>query len=80
MKADGTTSLAGTLGGNKISAAGFVDVSGLTNGVLFADFVPVVSVKTGKSTVKKSMYIRTNLWFDKKSDHENGVGSAVFVD
>lgn len=79
MKADGTTALAGTLGGNKISASGFVDVSGMTNGVLFADFVPVVSVKTGKSTMKKSLYIRTNLWFDRNAEHEAGTGSAVFV-
>lgn len=80
VKADGSTSIAGKLGAVKVSASGAVDIGGLKDGALLADFVPKVSVKVGKKTVKKSLYIRTNFWFDRSPDHEDGVGSATFVD
>lgn len=80
VKEDGTTSIAGKLGAVKVSASGAVDIGGLKDGALLADFVPKASVKSGKKTVKKSLYIHANLWFDRSSDHEDGVGSASFVD
>ena len=79
-KADGTVTLAGTVGGNKVSASGFIDVARLTDGAMLCDFTPVVSVKNGKATAKRTLYIRTNLWFDRKSDHDDGIGSAKFVE
>ena len=38
-------------------------MTGLANGVIFADFAPVVSVKEGKATVKRALSLRLNLWF-----------------
>lgn len=78
VKADGSTTLTGILDGVKIKAAGSVDVSGRTNGVLFVDFVQIVSVLSDGKKVKRPLNIRTNLWFDRKADHEDGVGSVKF--
>ena len=75
LNADGKTSVVGKLGANKITASGYADVSGIATGVIFADFAPVVNI--GKT--KKILSLRANLWFDKKNDHDDGVGSAVLV-
>ena len=79
-KADGTATLAGKLGDFKVSVSGFINVAMLTSGAMLCDFTPVVSVKSGKTTIKQTLYIRTNLWLDRKSDHVEGVGSAQFVE
>ena len=85
LNADGSTKIAGKLGtlaaNGKIetlsaNASGYADVTGLANGVIYADFAPVVSVKEGKSTLKRTLSIRTNLWFDRSDDHLEGVGTA----
>ena len=59
-----------------VNAAGYADVTGLANGVIYADFAPVVSVKEGKATLKRTLSIRINLWFDRSDDHLEGVGTA----
>lgn len=84
LKADGTTSIAGTLSGLpddkgkptnfKVSASGFVRVDALGSGVLIADFTPMLSV----NKVKKVLSIKTNLWFDRSNDHSEGIGDAEF--
>ena len=78
VKEDGSSTLTGKIGGFKVRASSSVDVSGRTNGVLFADFVQVVSVRSGRKSVKRPLFIRTNLWFDRRADHAEGVGTAVF--
>ena len=80
VKADGSTSLAGKLDGIRVSASGAEDVSGFGEGAILADFLPTVSVKSGKKTVKRLLYVRTNLWFDRSPDHVEGVGTASFVE
>ena len=86
LKADGSTAIAGKLPGLpdkkgkatsfKISASGFANVGLMREGELAADFAPVLTV----NKVKKALAIRTNLWFDRKNDHEGGVGEARFVE
>ena len=80
LSADGSTKIAGKLDTLSVNASGYSDVTGLANGVIFADFVPVVSVPQGKAKVKMALSIRTHLWFDRSNDHWEGIGSAVFVD
>ena len=80
VKSNGKTSLAGKLDGMRVSASGMEDVSGLRDGAILADFLPKVSVKTGRKSVRKLLYVRTNLWFDRRLDHEEGVGTAKFAD
>lgn len=79
MKADGSTAIAGKLGVLKVTASGYADVTGLTAGAICADFVPVISMKEDKVTVKRALSIRLNLWFDRSDEHAEGVGSARFV-
>ena len=78
LNADGSTKIAGKLGflnasGKtetiSVSASGYADVTSLSEGVIIADFAPVVSVKEGKSTLKRVLSIGTNLWFDRSNDH-----------
>ena len=80
LNADGSTKIAGKLGTLSVSASGYADVTGLANGVIYADFAPVVSVKDGKATLKKALSVRANLWFDRSNDHVEGVGSAKLVE
>ena len=82
LKADGTTALAGKLPNGvdakgkavtlKVSASGAVNLSGIREGALLADFAPVVTI--GK--VKKVVSVKTNLWFDRSSSHEGNFGGA----
>lgn len=86
LKADGSTSISGKLpngkdakGKNvtvKVSASGSANVGGLRDGAVLADFAPALTVG-GK---KKTLAIRINLWFDRKNDHELGVGEAKFAE
>lgn len=79
LNADGSTKIAGKLGTLAVNASGYSDVTGLSDGVIYADFVSVVSVKDGKATAKRAVSIRANLWFDRSNDHDEGVGSAVLL-
>jgi hypothetical protein len=80
LNADGSTKIAGALCDFKVSAAGYADVTSLVNGVIFADFAPVISVKNGKISSKRVLSLRTNLWFDRSNSHIEGVGSARFTE
>ena len=80
LNADGSTKIAGALSDLKVSAAGYADVTSLVNGVIFADFAPVISVKNGKISSKRVLSLRTNLWFDRSNSHIEGVGSARFTE
>jgi len=73
--ADGKTSVAGKLGTFKVTASGYCDVSGISEGAVMADFAPVVTV----NKVKKILSIKTILWFDRKNDHDV-IGSARLVE
>lgn len=77
VKADGSTSIAGKLGGVAISTSGSLDISGLQNGALIADFAPVVSIKEKGKTVKKVLGIKTNLSFDRNNED---AGSAQYAE
>ena len=79
VKASGATTIAGKLGSVRVSASGAVDIGGLKEGALLADFVQMVSVKVGRQKIKKPLCIRTNLWFNRQPGHEAGVGTASFV-
>ena len=79
LNADGSLKLAGKLGTLSVTASGYADVTGIANGVIFADFAPVVLLKEGKTTIKKVLSIRSNLWFDRSNDHAEGVGSALLL-
>ena len=80
LKADGSTTIAGTLPGLKdskgkalkISASGYANVGGLKDGVILADFAPILTV----NKVKTVLAITTNLWFDRSNTHTEGVGQA----
>jgi len=89
LNADGRTSVAGTLptasgsaksGGLKVSASGYADVRAIADGALVADFASAVSAKNAAKTVKRMLTVRTNLWFDRKNGHREGVGSAAFAE
>ena len=89
LNADGSTKIAGKLGFPNasgktetinVSASGYADVTSLSEGVILADFAPVVSIKDAKATLKKALSIRANLWFDRSNDHAEGVGSAKLVE
>ena len=75
LNADGSTKIAGKLGELSVNAAGYADVTSVSEGAIIADFVPVVSVKKGKSTLKRALSIGTTLWFDRSNNHDY-VGSA----
>ena len=62
-----------------MNASGYADVTGFADGVIYADFAPVVSVKDGNATVKNVLSIRTHLWFDRSNDHPEGIGSAALI-
>ena len=77
LNADGSTKIAGKLVDAQervppisVSASGYADVTSLSEGVIIADFAPIVSVKEGKSTVKRVLSIGTNLWFDRSNAHD----------
>ena len=82
LKADGSTAIAGSLPNGvdgkgkavslKVSASGYANVGGMTAGVIFADFVPIVTV----NKVKRALSIGTNLWFDRSNGHAEGAGVA----
>ena len=86
LKADGSTSIAGKLPNGtdekgktvtiKVSASGYANVGGLTNGAILADFAPVLTV----NKVKKVLMISTNLWFDRKNEVGRVVGQAKFTE
>ena len=89
LNADGSTKIAGKLGylnasgkteSISVSASGYADVTSLSEGVILADFAPVVSVKEGKATLKRVLSIGTNLWFDRSNDHAEGIGSTRIVE
>ena len=87
LNADGSTKIAGKLVDAQervppvsVSASGYADVTSLSEGAIIADFAPVVSVKDGNATLKKTLSIRANLWFDRSNDHAEGVGSAKLVE
>ena len=79
LNADGSTKIAGKLGALNVNASGYADVTGLSGGVIFTDFAPVVSVKDGKATVKRILSIRANLWFDRSDNHAEGVGTVKLM-
>ena len=79
LNADGSTRVAGKLGQLKVNASGYSDVTGLSDGVIFADFAPVVSVKGGRTSTKCVLSLRTNLWFDRSNNHADGIGTARLV-
>ena len=89
LKADGSTTIAGTLTGTKVvkgkpaaykvSASGYANVSLMTNGAFVADFAPVLTVD-GK---KRVLSIHTRLWMDRSNAHVKdgiGVGDAKFAE
>ena len=83
LKADGSTAIAGTLPGLldakkaiRISASGYANVGVMTEGVIMADFAPIVTV----NKVKRALSIHTNLWFDRADDHDEGAGGANFAE
>ena len=80
LNADGSTKIAGKLGTLSANASGYADVTGLADGVIYADFAPVVSIKDGKTTLKRALSIRANLWFDRSNNHPEGVGTVKVVE
>ena len=80
VKADGSTSLSGTLDGIKVKATGAVDMSGRSEGVLVAEFVQIVSVKSGKKTVKRPLYFRIELSIDSRESAGTVKGTALFAE
>lgn len=71
LKANGATSVTGSVGAYRISSSGTVNVSTIRNGALAADFVTFV--KVGK--VKRALSVRTDMRFDHK-DPPEGIGQA----
>ena len=61
LKADGTTTLAATFGKTRVSATGQADVSQLADGVILADFAPIVTIDKAKTVLT----VKTRLAFDK---------------
>ena len=86
LKADGTTALAGKLPGLpdakgkpvtfKVSASGAVNLGGIREGALMADFAPVLTI----NKVKKVLSITTNLWLDRTTDHTGNFGGAKIAE
>lgn len=77
MKGDGTTALKGKLDATSVNAAGFADFSMVEDGRIVAEFAPVVSVREGKKSVKKTLSISLDLPFS----HEAAAsGSADLVE
>ena len=79
LNADGTTKVAGKLGALSASGSGYADVTKIADGVIHADFAPIVSVKDGKTTLKRALSIQANLWSDRSNDHLEGVGAAKII-
>ena len=79
LNADGSTKIAGKLGAISVNGSGYADVTGLADGVIHADFVPIVSMKAGKATVKRAISLRANLWFDRLNEHAEGAGTALVL-
>ena len=80
LKADGTTTLAGTLGGMSVSASGYADVTGLADGVIYADFAPVATLKANGKSEKRVISVRTRLWFNRSDNHPGAAGSAKIIE
>ena len=86
LKADGTTALAGKLPGLpdakgkpvtfKVSASGAVNLGGIREGALMADFAPVLTI----NKVKKVLSITTNLWLDRTTDHTGNFGGVKIAE
>ncbi len=74
-----TTTDAGKLGAISVNGSGYADVTGLADGVINADFVPIVSMKAGKATVKRAISLRANLWFDRLNEHAEGAGTGLVL-
>lgn len=66
---DGTTKLAGRIGGYRVTASGFVDMTALSNGVFKASFTPFV--KVGK--VRRALVVDAVLNFSR-SDSSGRAG------
>lgn len=65
LKADGSTQVSGKLGGVKVSASGAVDVLDLSGqGVLHANFAPVVTVQKVKRILELSVDLKLGGGFD----------------
>ncbi len=79
VSADGTAKLAGKVGSYAVSAASAVFVFGedVEEGFVRADFPTPISVKSGKTTVKKTLDIWLNLWFDRSNDHFDKRGEII---
>lgn len=77
MKGDGTTALKGKLDATSVNASGFADFSAVEGGRIIAEFAPVVSVREGKKSVKKTLSISLDLPF---SQEEGASGSADLVE
>lgn len=75
VKADGSTQISGKLGSLKVSASGSVNVAGIREGVLRADFAPVVTIQKKK----RILNIVTDLRFDLDYQDEPA-GSARLDD
>ena len=80
LKADGTTTLAGSLGGTSVSASGYADVTGLADGVIYADFAPVATLKANGKSEKRVISVRTRLWFNRSDNHPGAAGSAKIIE
>ena len=77
LNADGSTKIAGKLGTLSVSGSGYSDVTAVQDGAIIADFAPVVSMKEGKTTVKRVLSIRANLWFDRSNEmHPGDIGTV----
>ena len=59
-----------------VSASGVANAGMMREGAMAADFAPVLTV----NKVKTVLAIRTNLWFDRKNEHETGIGEAKFAE
>jgi len=77
LNADGSTKIAGKLGTLSVNASGYADVTSLSKGVITADFAPVVSIKDGKTTLKRALSVRANLWFDRSNEHDAGTAKII---
>ena len=79
VAADGTAKLAGKVGSYAVSASSavFVFEGDVDTGFVRADFPVPVSVKSGKTTVKKTLDIWLNLWFDRDHSHYNARGEGI---
>ena len=79
VAADGTAKLAGKVGPYSVSASSAVFVFGddIDVGFVRADFPVPVSVKSGNTTVKKTLDVWLNLWFDRDHSHYSARGEGI---